>query len=37
LAEDIGDPIYVLMQRFSTEDLAELATRAMASLGEVSQ
>ena len=36
LADDPGDPVFVLMQRYSTEDLAELATRAMALLGEVS-
>jgi len=33
LANDAGDPVYVLMQRYGMEDLAELATRAMASLG----
>ncbi|NQV79388.1 MAG: hypothetical protein HQ495_02490 [Alphaproteobacteria bacterium] len=33
LANDPGDPVYVLMQRYGMEDLAELATRAMASLG----
>lgn len=36
LANDTGDPVYVLMQRYGIEDLAELTNRAMASLGEVS-
>jgi len=35
LADDPGDPVFVLMQRYSTEDLAELAARAMDLLGEV--
>jgi TPP-dependent pyruvate/acetoin dehydrogenase alpha subunit len=36
LAKDPSDPVFVLMQRYSAEDLAALATRAMVSLGEAS-